>query len=76
MSFPKRTIQLHRHHIDVVYFGYASFYYPQIGDQEFPVTQRGYRAMSSWLRTLNWIDRTMPGRPYMNLNLLQQLFGR
>ncbi len=54
-TYLKRTINVCGHKVDVINFGYASFYYPQFnGDAEFKVSSKGFRNLSSYLRTFIW----------------------
>ena len=56
----KRIIEVAGYPVEVINFGgNQSYYYPQVGDQEFEVTAKGFRQLSSFLRTLRWINRLM-----------------
>lgn len=51
----KRTIEVLGCKVDVVTFGKRSFYYPQIGDQEFRVSSKGFRQLSQFIRTCRYL---------------------
>jgi len=53
----KRTINVCGFMVHVYGFSYASYYYPDFnGDAEFPVTSKGFRQLSHYLRTVKWAD--------------------
>lgn len=53
----KRKLKVAGYNVTVVNFGYASYYYPDFnGNAEYPVTSKGYRALSHYLRTIKWVD--------------------
>lgn len=54
-TFRKRLIEVCGYEVEVVDFGYAQFYYPTFnGDAEFKVNSKGFRQLSSYLRTVTW----------------------
>ena len=54
----KRIIEVAGYPVEVINFGgNQSYYYPQVGDQEFEVTAKGFRQLSSFLRILRLSDR-------------------
>jgi len=53
-NYQTRRIEVCGCEVDVVTFGRKSFYYPHIGDQEFPVSSRGFRKMSHFIRTCRY----------------------
>jgi hypothetical protein len=58
-----RTIKVAGFDVEVHYFGpkQGSFYYPAFsGNKEYPVTAAGFRALSSFLRTILWLQEQMP----------------
>jgi hypothetical protein len=47
----------HSFEVEVYRFGNKSFYYPSFnGDQEFPCTAKGFRDLSSYLRTTVYLQ--------------------
>lgn len=57
MELKTRTIVVAGYEVDVYNFSYASFYYPSFnGNAEFPVTAKGFRQLSHYLRTCNWLN--------------------
>ncbi len=59
----KRIIEVAGYPVEVINFGgNQSYYYPQIGDQEFKVTSKGFRQLSHFLRTVRWLRREL--EPY------------
>ena len=51
-----RTIQVAHVDVEVHNFGKHSFYYPAFnGNAEFPVTSKGYRALSHYIRTCRYL---------------------
>lgn len=70
----ERTIELWGFKIDVYTFGYASFYYPQFNpNAEFKASSKGFRELSRYLRTVNWLERTMPRPKYTYIDIKQLL---
>lgn len=52
----KREIEVNGFKVEVVNFGYASFYYPLFNsDAEFKVSSKGYRQLSHYLRFIKYI---------------------
>lgn len=50
-----RKIEVCGFQVEVHNFGYASFYYPCFnGNAEFPVTAKGFRRLSHYLRTVRF----------------------
>lgn len=55
-TYLKRKFKMCGFYVLVYDFGYASFYYPEFnGNAEFPVSQKGFRQLSSYLRTVNYL---------------------
>lgn len=55
-----REIQVDGFKVEVVNFGYASFYYPQFnGNAEFAVSSKGFKALRHYLRTVLWMQKLM-----------------
>lgn len=51
-----RVIEICGFKVEVYDFGCASFYYPSFnGNAEFPVTAKGFRNLSRYLRTVKFI---------------------
>lgn len=47
----RRIIEVAGFKVELYDFGYAQFYYPSFnGNAEFPVTSRGFRKLSTYLR--------------------------
>jgi len=58
---PIRTIEVSGFKVDVYRFSYASFYYPQFnGNAEFPVTSKGFRQLSHYLKTVKYFNALIP----------------
>ncbi len=56
-----KTIEVAGFKVDVYNFSYASFYYPQFNSNaEFPVTSKGFRQLSHYLRTVKYFNSLMP----------------
>ena len=52
----KRTINVLSFNVDIYDFGYASFFYPSFnGNAEYPVTKKGYKDLTRYLRNILWI---------------------
>jgi len=52
----KRTIQMFGFNIEIWNFGSKSFYYPTFnGNAEFEVNSKGFRQLSHYLRTVNYL---------------------
>ncbi len=52
-----RTVNLFGYTIEIYNFGYASYMYPSFnGNAEFPVTSKGFRRLSSYLRTIKFFN--------------------
>lgn len=60
-----RTIILFGYKVDIFDFGYKKYMYPQFnGNAEFEVTQKGFRRLSSYLRTCIWANNNL--KTYLN----------
>jgi hypothetical protein len=58
MQTKPKIIQVAGFDVEVHHFSYAAFYYPAFnGNAEFPVTAKGFRALSSYLRTVKWLNK-------------------
>jgi hypothetical protein len=58
-----RTFILHGYTIDVYSYEYATFMYPSFnGNAEFKATNTGFRALSHYLRLINYIKDLMHNR--------------
>jgi len=58
MNTKVRTIEVAGYEVDVHHFSYASFYYPVFnGNAEFPVTSKGFRSLSRYLRTVTFFNK-------------------
>lgn len=56
-----REIIVAEYIVKIYNFGYASYYYPEFnGNAEFPVTSKGYRELSHYLRTVRWLTNNYP----------------
>lgn len=67
MDTTVRTIKVSGYDVDVHTFSYASFYYPVFnGNAEFPVTSKGFRELSHYLRTVKYFGNLL--REYKILN--------
>lgn len=54
----QRIIEVAGQQVEVINFGYASYYYPVFnGNAEFPVTAKGFRNLSHYIRTINWFSK-------------------
>jgi hypothetical protein len=52
-----KTIEVSGYKVEVHNFGYSSFYYPSFnGNAEFPVSSKGFRQLSHYLRTVKWLS--------------------
>lgn len=54
----KRVINLHGYDVEIFDFGYKWYMYPSFnGNAEFEVTNKGFRQLSSYLRTCSWMRK-------------------
>jgi len=48
--------------VEVHNFGYASYYYPSFnGNAEYEVSSKGFRELSSYIRTITWLNTWLGG---------------
>lgn len=53
----KRIIKVAGCDVEMINFGYASYYYPIFnGDAEFPVTSKEFRRLSHYIRTVKYFQ--------------------
>lgn len=59
-NYTERRIKVAGYDVDVVTYRRDAFYYPSFnGDREFPVTAKGFRALSSFLRTVRYFSNEL-----------------
>ena len=59
-TYLKRTIRVCGFEVQVMDFGYASYYYPCFnGDAEFKVNSKGFRELHSYLRSVIWANNIL-----------------
>lgn len=56
----KRLINVCGFDVEVISFGYATFFYPCFnGNAEFPTTSKGFRELHSYLRTVKYFEKLL-----------------